>query len=188
MSEGNGINQGWEARQWWKALQPDPDKGNSGNRAALAKLRRVHSWVEAAAISETMTLFRALNKSRDSDLPRVAVLAAVLAHVRDEPAPDKNTGRRPSIARAIGKSDSESTAVLSELRLARLLGAKGDDDILIAFRRLVALMGKTANVADLAAHILEWDAGERGDRRRVNFAFNYWNAGYAAPNPAQAAE
>jgi CRISPR system Cascade subunit CasB len=122
-----------------------------------------------------LVLFHAL-KSHKNELPRVAVLASVLAHVRDD---DKS---RP-IADVIGKraDDKDATAVLSDLRLRRLLTAKGDDDILIAFRRLVALMGGTANIADLATNILYWDHPATGDRTRVNFAFHYWQAGPAAP-------
>jgi CRISPR type I-E-associated protein CasB/Cse2 len=97
-----------------------------------------------------------------------------LAHVKEE--------TDVSVAGSIGKpvNDADAAAVLSELRLMRLLRTSGDDDILIAFRRLVALMGRTAKVADLAEHILFWDDGEQGDRRRVNFAFHYWKAGDAA--------
>jgi CRISPR system Cascade subunit CasB len=169
---------GWKARQWWYDLRPKPEFPNGRNTAALAKLRRAHSWVEAAAVPETITLFRMLEKKHERDLPRVAVVAAVLAHVREE-------NKNGSVAGSIGKApnDSDTRAVLSELRLGRLLSVSGDDDILIAFRRLVALMGKTANVADLAEQILYWDHREWGDRRRVSFAFNYWQAGDAAPAP-----
>jgi len=174
---------GWKARLWWHGLQPNPDFPNGRNGAALAKLRRAHSWVEAAAVPETITLFRKLEKQYERELPRVAVVAAVLAHVREE-------NKNGSVAGSIGKApnDSETRAVLSELRLGRLLSVSGDDDILIAFRRLVALMGKTANVADLAEQILYWDHREWGDRHRVNFAFNYWQAGDAAPALTPATE
>ncbi len=174
---------GWKARLWWNDLQPSPDFPNGRNTWALGKLRRAHSWVEAAALPETITLFRKLEKKHERQLPRIAVVAAVLAHVREEI-------RTGSVAGRIGKApnDSETRAVLSELRLGRLLRVSCDDDILIAFRRLVALMGKTANVADLAEQILYWDDPEWGDRRRVSFAFNYWQAGDAAPPLPQATE
>ena len=176
---------GRAARDWWIGLQPDPDNGKAprGNPKALAMLRRAHSWADAAAVPETITLFRKLGKHDDRDLPRVAVVAAVLAHVRK----DDETG---PVAKSVGKfpNDSETRAVLSELRLGRLLSITGDDDILIAFRRLVALMGKTANVSDLADQILYWDHPVGGERKRVGFAFNYWQAGSAAPPASPATE
>jgi len=190
------INHGYEARKWWTQLQPkktEEDGYRTGDRAALAKLRRCSSWVQAAAEPQTLVLFHALEKSHKNDLPRVAVLASVLTHVREETKADKQTGRMPLIADGIGKraGDKDATAVLSDLRLRRLLTTKGDDDILIAFRRLVAMMGGTANIADLATNILDWDHPEMGDKTRVNFAFHYWQAGAAAPHfpaPDAAAE
>ncbi len=176
---------GWKARLWWSELQPHPEFPNGRNTAALAKLRRAHSWVAAAAVPETITLFRKLEKKHERDLPRVAVVAAVLAHVRREPEDGDRSKKLPLVANVIGKkpNDTETRALLSELRLGRLLSVSGEDDILIAFRRLVALMGRTANVADLAEQILYWDHPDWGERRRVNFAFNYWQAGDAAPLP-----
>ena len=138
---------------------------------------RYSIWL-AAIIGVLLVVFGWLAARR---LP--TVVAAVLAHVREE-------NKNGSVAGSIGKApnDSETRAVLSELRLGRLLSVSGDDDILIAFRRLVALMGKTANVADLAEQILYWDHREWGDRHRVNFAFNYWQAGDAAPALTPATE
>lgn len=171
---------GYEARKWWTQLQPmkaEEDGYRTGDRAALAKLRRCSSWVEAAGESQTLILFGALGKTREYELPRVAVLASVLAHVRTDDQSVKH------IADGIGRraGDKDAQAVLSELRLRRLLTTKGDDDILIAFRRLVALMGDTANIANLAINILAWDHPKAGDKTRVNFAFHYWKAGDATP-------
>jgi CRISPR system Cascade subunit CasB len=177
-ANGKGHSIGWEAQTWWRELQPDTQRGRAprGNPAALAKLRRASSWLEAAAIPETVVLFSALRTRGVQSFSRVAVLAAVLAHVRER--------SDFLVAGSVGKAPNEKDAspVLSELRLARLLRVIGDDDIMSAFRRLVAIMGNTANVADLSEQILFWDHPERGDRRRVRFAFNYWKAGDAAPS------
>ncbi|MDZ4791844.1 MAG: type I-E CRISPR-associated protein Cse2/CasB [Hyphomicrobiales bacterium] len=180
MEAGEKRRLGVIARDWWKDLQPSEkgdDRYSRGDRAALAKLRRCSTWVEAAAEAQTLVLFGALRKGHPYELLRVAVLASVLAHVRTDDTSTKN------IADGIGKHacDKDATAVLSEFRLRRLLTTKGDDDILIAFRRLVALMGNTANIADLATNILYWDHPETGDSTRVKFAFHYWKAGDAAP-------
>ena len=59
--------------------------------------------------------------------------------------------------------------------------SKGDDEILIAFRRVVAILSDTANVRDLAYQILNWDRDELGDRTRTRFAFDYHSAGAYAP-------
>lgn len=179
------------ARFWWKQLQPNKtdDKGYSrGDRAALAKMRRCSTWVEASAEPQTLALFHMLGKGKDCELPRIAVLASVLAHVREESKFDEQLRRIPLVADGIGKRPDDKTtqAKLSERRLRRLLTATGDDEILKAFRRLVAIMGGKANVADLADNILYWDHPETGDSTRVKFAFHYWKAGQAAPSAAPA--
>ncbi|MBT3070570.1 type I-E CRISPR-associated protein Cse2/CasB [Rhodomicrobium sp. Az07] len=164
---------GDEARKWWESLQPaksGEDANGGGNRAALAKLRRCSTWIEAAAERETALLFRRVGSGNEQRLCRAAVLAAVLAHVREN--------ETTKIASSVGpQKGDEATAQLSQLRLRRLLTASGDDEILTAFRRLVALKGGKANVADLAEIILNW---HREDRR-MRFAFDYWQAGEAAP-------
>jgi CRISPR system Cascade subunit CasB len=58
-----------------------------------------------------------------------------------------------------------------------LLTTQGDDATLIAFRRLIALKRGTANVGDLARLILYWE----DEKTRMKFAFDYWQAGQAAP-------
>ena len=109
------------------------------------------------------------------DLGRVAALASVLAHVRESVS--------GPVARAIGPN-ADGDALVSSLRLRRLLTAKGDEPIMTAFRRLVAQMDGKANVGDLTRNILVWDRGERGDRQRMRFAFDYYRTGNvdAAPN------
>jgi hypothetical protein len=67
-----------------------------------------------------------------------------------------------------GEVDGE--AVLTPLRLRRLLTAKSDVEILTGFRRLIALMGNKANTADLAWNLLTWD----DEKTRMKFAFRYW--------------
>lgn len=172
------LDKGRLAHTWWKALQPAANgekRPGGGNRAALARLRRCSTWVEAAAEPETIQLFRMLGGGDERKLRRVAVLAAVLAHIRED--------EHKKVASSIGpeKADDEKTAKFSRLRLRRLLTTAGDDAIMTAFRRLAALMGGRANVADLAWLILYWD----NEKTRMRFAFDYWQAGAAAPGESQ---
>jgi CRISPR system Cascade subunit CasB len=167
-------NDGAKAREWWERLQPSKNSdehARGGDRAALARLRRCATWMEAAAEAETALLFRRTGLGDEMRLPRVAVLAVVLAHVRSD--------ETLKIASSIGpQGGDEAAALLSPLRLRRLLTTEGDDALLTAFRRLVALKGGSANVADLAQQILNWQS----ERTRMRFAFDYWQAGQAAPS------
>jgi CRISPR system Cascade subunit CasB len=86
---GKQPSDGAKARAWWENLQPSKsgeERARGGNRAALARLRRCSTWVEAATEPEMALLFRQIGRRQERRLPRVAVLAAVLAHVRSDEA------------------------------------------------------------------------------------------------------
>ena len=42
--------------------------------------------------------------------------------------------------------------------------------------------GKKVNIKDLAQSLLEWNDEEKGDRCRTCWAFDYYDAGFAAPD------
>ena len=184
------------ARHWWLSLQPrltSEGRTYQGDRATLARLRRAIDPLAAAHEPATIELYRRLElvppdasqSQIAAALSRVAVLASLLAHVRDEPKP------RQLLGRALGPTDLKepASAVLKPLRLARLLSARGDEEIAIAFRRAIALLDGTANVGDLAWLVLAWDRDELGDRVRTLFAFAYHDASAHAPadDPSDAA-
>jgi hypothetical protein len=70
---------------------------------------------------------------------------------------------------------------LMPLRFRRLLSARTDQEILIAFRRLVALANHTINIPDLVESILDWTDEDRGDQVRTRWAFAYHDAAIGAP-------
>jgi CRISPR system Cascade subunit CasB len=163
------------ARKWWRDLQPDDD-GARGERAALARLRRAASPLQAMTEEATLALFRKLGLASAERLPRVAVIAMVLAHVRKD-APSAG-GFRPPAIRAVGRTtlaDADS-ATMSPLRFRRLLAARTEEELATAMRRLVALADCQINVGDLAASLFFW-----GDKVRTRWAFEYYAAGAAAP-------
>jgi hypothetical protein len=49
------------------------------------------------------------------------------------------------------------------------------------FRRIVAIVGNTANVRDLARQLIAWTDAGFGDISRTQFAFAYHNAAQFAP-------
>ena len=147
---------GARARAWWLELQQDA--------AARARLRRCRSPLDTLLVPQTFSLMQRLGWRGDRG-ERVAALAAVLAHVRED------DGRR--IARAMGRAtlkDADS-AVLSEARFRRLMTVRGADELQTAMTRLVARLDGRINVADLAKSILWWT-----DRTRADSAYGYYAA------------
>lgn len=184
-----GLDRGRVARDWWRRLQPRRSDdtgapkagGDRGDPAALARLRRASTVAEAMAEEATLDLFRRLGLTRadTARLPRVAVIAMVLAHVREDREHDGE--RRRSAIEAVGRRTLEDTdsSKMSPLRFRRLLACRDDDheDLAREMRRLVQLAGGAINVGDLAESLFFWN-----ERTRNRWAFDYFGAGFAAPD------
>jgi CRISPR system Cascade subunit CasB len=170
------------ARRWWNSLQ-DTQKG--GDRAALARLRRVAMPMEALEEPAVFELYKSLGFGKSENeignwLPRVAIVAAVLAHIKEDATPSES-GFRRRFAEILGHGGERP--LMSPLRFKRLLSTAEDRDLLIAFRRAVALAGgRNIDVGDVAASLLDWS-----ERRRMRWAFDYYGAGIAAPKQSQSA-
>jgi CRISPR system Cascade subunit CasB len=157
------LRPGPAAARWWRGLQPRPD-GGGGDRAALARLRRCATALDAASEQATLDLCRSLGFGFGK-LDRVAVAAAVLAHVReDRPG-------SPAARQLGGTGPDQAGAAMSWLRFRRLIQASTDDEQLAAFRRAAALAGGAINVVDLADSLLDWD-----DKRRRRWLYAYHDA------------
>lgn len=182
---------GEAALRWWLRLS-HPKSGDPG---ALAQLRRSRSPVEALRVREAHTLARAVGGSRPEAESwfryAAADLARVLAHVKvHEPArhPMQAAGWKRFAGTRRESDAGDDRPKLAEGRFRRLLLAGDGEDKADAFRRLVALLGGTANVAALADDFLSWNHPTHGDRVRERWAFLYYAAGDAAPPPPSADE
>jgi CRISPR system Cascade subunit CasB len=168
------------ARRWWEMLQNDRDGTPNPVRdpAALARLRRAATPIDALEEPSVFDLYNKLGFGRhdlEVRLPRVAAVAAVLAQIRKDAEPNNN-GFRRRFAELLG-SQGEERPLMSPLRFKRLLAAIEDQELLIAFRRAVALArARNIDVGDVASSMLDWS-----ERRRMRWAFDYYGAGSAAP-------
>jgi CRISPR system Cascade subunit CasB len=175
------------AADWWGALQPDPDRHRPGDRAALAQLRRCSRPEDAIEVPAALALARALGArdGHDRRLGDFLATAIVLAHVRKD-------DRDNRMARQLGAAVQGERALLSPLRLARLLAAQTPEERIAAFRRAVALADHKVNLRDLADAMLDWSHPVAGERIRIAWAFAYHNVpsptgDLAAPIPSPTA-
>lgn len=175
------------ARSWWQTHRPEGRGERRGDPSAFARLRRAARTVDALAEPATVALWRMLPEDwrergdRDEKLARTAALAHVLAFVReDEP------GLHPMRKLGPQESGAPEKAKLKPVRLRQLLAAREPDELAKAFRRLVALADRRIDVGAIAVAMLLWS-----DSVRTRWAFEWHNAGWAAPAgtdaPAQAA-
>lgn len=176
----------WKVRRWWERLPPGRN-GVEGHRlfdrGSAARLRRASRVSDILDEQIVFELHRSLDfKSRKAELTLipVAVVASVLARV---------AGDQPwrSLAAVVGRPPGASEsggpkALLSDLRLRRLLSARDADDLLTQMRRTVELADDAAlDVGGLAVIILDWLHPDRGDTARSRFAYDYYAAEFPPP-------
>ena len=166
MTDSKPPNDAAVAANWWRELTEKDSAGRltlGARRAALARLRRATTPLEVIMEPEALRLIARLPGAGDPYRERAAILAGVLATVREEDS-------RP-VARALGRDalDEVDSACMSEARFRRLL--QTDDDALMeAMRRIVRLAGGKVDVYDLSFAILHW-----GDRVKKRWIFRYYN-------------
>lgn len=152
---------------WWRQTQAD--------RAAMARLRRCQSPLDALLVPATLSLLARLpHRQSGRSADRVVAMAAVLSHVRESEDHHR-------LARAIGRVSfgQKDSARLSEGRFRRLMQADTVSELQRAMTRLVRFMGGRANVRDLAETMLYWN-----DRTKRRWIFDYYAVGVATPSPA----
>lgn len=171
---------------WWnrfvgqRAGHPNAGPGLRGDRAAL---RRAHDLVGIVSIPATIDLFMRLDIRRPGQpggrADWIAVIAAVLADVGEEPA--RMSGGN-SLARLLGPAPvPDGPSALSEHRFRRLMQVGDPTEALPAFRRLVRMAGGKAPVRDLATSLLTWNT----DETRKRWVFDYYGVGYRTQHPEQ---
>ncbi|NQW10759.1 MAG: type I-E CRISPR-associated protein Cse2/CasB [Alphaproteobacteria bacterium] len=152
--------------RWWSGLQEDPRTKRPADRATLAELRRARGLSDVVMIPAFQELWRRVGRPTAERAERLALAAAVVAHVR------VHSG--VPFARQLGPRDvrDATTATLSPLRLRRVLAIDdGEAEVLrTALIRLVKHAGGVANVRDLADSALYWT-----EKTRIAWAFAYWN-------------
>ena len=146
------------AYEWWRGLNPEGAARSGPARAAIARMGRAATPIEVMQEPEALRLVARLPR----DPERVAVLAGVLAHVRE------SDERR--VARAVGRKslDDDRSALLSDSRFRRLLQTPGAE-LMEPMRRLARMAKGKLNVHDLASAVLYW-----GDGVKKRWIFDYY--------------
>ena len=153
------------ARRWWAELAGASAGKKGGDPGALARLRRARTPVEAVLDPEARELVRRIGATHPSRALRVARLATLLAHVRED-----DPGR--PVARALGGPDEESRT-MQPARFRRLMLSESDEELFVGLRRALTMLDRKANVADLAKTWLDWSHPTWGDRVRIDWTFAY---------------
>lgn len=183
----------WQQRQhiirdWWRRLEDREveEQGGRrvipGHRGERAELTRCGTPQEARMCAGYQRLRLALIEAElfncramESDDHRLAVVAAVLSHVREdvaaEPARASQTGDM-ALALALPAEGNDKPR-MSGLRFRRLIQAEAPDEVLRLMVRAVRLNQGRASVISLARDLLDWASGER-DYVRIAWATRYY--------------
>lgn len=183
-----GSDRGQRARAWWRT-HCHPRDGDPGTRA---RLRRCRNPQEALLVPPAVALARRLSRrgpNYDRDFAVALDLARVLAHVTNDVDrhPMRDAGW-PSFPGDRREGDAESRPALSEARFRRFLQAEPGEELVIAFVRLVRLLGGAASVSELAEAFLDWNDPWRQDRVKHRWALEYYNARMPIPMDTESPE
>ncbi len=151
---------GKEVLAWWRDLQERP-----GDRA---ELRRCREPSQAVFLQAYHRLLRAMEKEHMIHPDRLASVAIILSHVRQD-VPGKALGE------LMGKpSQDKSSAPISDLRFKRFLRIPDGDSLIEPMQRLLAQLGDSAPV-DRVAEVAYW----WNESTKKRLAFDYYRV---APN------
>lgn len=183
--KGNGT--GKVAASWWLEMQPDPDNNRPGDRAALARLRRIGSIPEALTDPSVMALIARISEATGWSLhPQArwicpaALVALTLSQLR-------KSGARP-LAEVLGQKHRDTDQPrYSPLRFGRLIRAESDTERLTQLGRAV----RRIQADDAPVHV-GWLASDifrlwsHPDDVRRDWTFQYHQM--AAPSAKNAAQ
>lgn len=136
--------------RWWRSLAEE-------DRAGRAELRRCGTVGEVAFTAPYHRLLQWLgSRLGEGDAKRVAIVAAVLAHVEEEP------GDASSLARRMGTPKGEGQGPLvSDARFRHLLRNEEPDEILRELVRAVRQLDRKASIEPLFRDVMRWDEPTR---------------------------
>ena len=139
---------------WWEKLED--------NKGGWAALRRCGTTLDVVFIPAYQQLCKQLMPCEGLHVERLPAVAGLLAHVRT------NTGG--DLAKQIAAPKTAGgNPVLSELRFRRLLQYQTQDELFPALRRVIHLLGKSADIYSLAESVYWWN-----DHTRKAWAYTYY--------------
>ncbi len=153
--------------EWWQELRPGPS-GYGGDRAALARLRRVATPTEALLDPSAVALVRRVvaehpdGRLKEREILALGTLAGVLPHVRSNVSDNR-------FAHVLGTLNDDERPIFSPLRFAALLAAPDWTARHRHLRRAVHQIGERGfDVARFAQDVFGW-----GDATRRRWTFEY---------------
>jgi CRISPR system Cascade subunit CasB len=141
--------------EWWKTLED--------NKGGRAELRRAKKLEQVFYSPQFHGLYRKISPIGWRNEKKIALMAGVLAHIRSDAASQSVATQMA----APGKSGSK--AVLSGLRFRRLLQHDSPEELYIPIIRIIRLLDKKINIADLAQSLYWWNS-----RTKMDWSLSYY--------------
>lgn len=151
--------------RWWRSLAEE-------DRAGRAELRRCGTVGEVAFTAPYHRLLQWLgSRLGEGDAKRVAVLAAVLAHIDEEPAEASSLAKRMGTPKGDGLGPT-----VSDARFRHLLRNEEPDEMLRELVRSIRQLDRRASVDTLFRDVMRWD-----EPTRMRWARDFYEASAPAP-------
>lgn len=162
-----------EVLRWWRTMAPqDVDEGSSTPRINTKRRAELNRCGDPAQVMLTEGFRALLEKITDQlaeadvdyqltdyDFEALACAAGLLARIRQSD--------QKSFASGLGNIENDKP-VVSELRFQQLQTAISGDDFYRRMQRLLAQLGKTANVLSVFDDVLCWFAEHHSQQPRTS--------------------
>jgi CRISPR system Cascade subunit CasB len=149
--------------RWWKESIGD----RSAPAGPRAELRRARTIEEVVFVPLFHDLRRRLAATGWRMTDRLALVAGVLAHVREH---DGASVFPSQVAASAEGSRNRPRVAPSRFRRILRLGDEDRDELFLQIRRVVALLDGRGNVSDLAESLYWWN-----ERTRKGWALKYYD-------------
>lgn len=133
---------------WWEELfESQRDR---------AELRRCHDLTEVFFCQAYHRLYLSLLAEGKVNREAIALIAAALAHVKDEISSD-------SFAEQMGESKTSQTPQISKMRFRRLIRCESYSDLYLPVIRIVKMLNGAVNIDDMVKKFYFWNEKSRND-------------------------
>ena len=143
-------------QKWWTDLQE-----RNGDRAELRRAETVADVILLPAFQRACVRFKPFFKEEENWEVRLAAVLGLLAHVTE-------CSSEKTLARQMASVTLSEPPVVSELRFRRLI-QRDRADLYVSMIRVLRMLGKKANLHDLANSVYYW-----GDKVKRDWAFDYF--------------
>lgn len=161
--------------EWWEHYSSESEQGEASRKGEFANLRRCKNLEEILFTPQYQYLYRKVNKAKwvngsaCNNKEAIALLAGVLAYIKEDVKSEKN--EKKHVAEHFARvQEGGDKPIVSEARFMRLMKIKTHTELFTEIVRIIRLAGDSAPLNDLITSLYWWN-----DKTRQKWTFEYFD-------------